>query len=203
MPEEVPGAWGQHEPCHWWRAVNLRGRDAGEGRTDGLRDQLRHDVLLVVLGDGGDDGRKRRDVGELMLPRQLGAQAVQVDVSPGVLGVLGGLVILYEDICDVGATSQEALVFRRQVGLLLSARGDGRGGDRGGSHIGCCFRNCSRAINGGTDNILTLLLNPKVARSRVEDMESLFHVSFQRCRNVRPRWWGSSRTRYLVDTYMV
>lgn len=122
-----------------WEAHRTSSRD---GRTDRLRDQLRHDVLLVVLGNGGDDGRERRDVGELVLPRQLGAQPVEVDVSPGVLGILGGFVVLYEDVGDVGATSQEALVFRRQVGILLSARRGGHRG-RGGSHLGCCSRNFS------------------------------------------------------------
>lgn len=102
-----------------------------------------------MFGDGSNDGRERRDVGEPVLPRQLRAQAIQVDIFLWVLGVFGGFVVLYKDVCNVGATPKETLVFRRQVGIFLSARGgDGhRRGHRRGGHVGGCSSNCWKTGN--------------------------------------------------------
>lgn len=90
--------------------------------TDWLGDQPREDVLLVVFGDGGDDGRQRWHIVDLVLFRKLGSQCVEVDVFPRTGRVSGCLVIFDQGAGDVCAASEEPLVLWWEVRVLLAQR---------------------------------------------------------------------------------
>ena len=88
--------------------------------SDGLGDKSRQDVFLVVFGDGGDDGGQWRNIVDLVLLRELGSQAVEVNVLLRT-AVLGGFMVFDERVRDVGTASKESVVFGRQAGVLLAA----------------------------------------------------------------------------------
>lgn len=105
-------------------------------RPNRLRDELRQNILLVMLGNRGDDGGQGRNVHELVLLGELVAQRVEVDVAGRATG-LGCFMVFDEGVGDVGATSQEALALWCQVGLLLGVdRDGGHGGGRHGEGLG-------------------------------------------------------------------
>lgn len=99
--------------------------------TDWLSNQPREDVLLVVFGDGGDDGRQRRHIVDLVLFRKLGSQCVEVDVLPRTGRVSGCLVIFDQGAGDVCAAPEEPFVLWWEIRILLAQR-------RGY----CCRRHC-------------------------------------------------------------
>lgn len=112
IPEEVPA---RVRPC--MSPFYPRGR-----LTDGFGDQPREDVLLVVFGHGGDDGGQWRYIVDLVLLCKLGPQCVEVDILLGLFGILDGLIVLDQGAGDVCAASEEALVFWREIRLLLAYR---------------------------------------------------------------------------------
>ena len=125
IPEDVP-TMGQ---------TTLWGAEGSSGTlTYWLGHQPRQDVLLVVLRYGSNNGRQRRDIVQLVLPRELGPQRVEVQIPLGLGGILGRLVLLDEGIGNVGAAAQETFRLGREVGALL-ARGGGHR-RRGRGHVG-------------------------------------------------------------------
>lgn len=106
-----------------------------EELTDRLCDQPRQDVLFVMLRYRGNDGSQGRNIPNLVLLRKLGAQTVEVDIPLWTRTVLGRLMVFDKCACDLSATSQEPLVLRWEIRILLpNGRRDccGRGG-----HLAC------------------------------------------------------------------
>jgi hypothetical protein len=104
-----------------YRATIDRGLIQGilwEPLTDWLCDEFGEDVLLVLFGNGGNDGRQRRHVADLVLLGEFAAQRVQVDVLPGRAGVSRASEVVFDKgIGDLGAAAQEALTLGRLLCL--------------------------------------------------------------------------------------
>ncbi len=131
IPDDVPGKGGngiRFSKHPFPRSQPASRKEQEMPPTNGLGDQPGEDVFLIVLRHGGDDGREGRHAAHLVFLRIFRAQPVQVDVSRRLRAVLGRLVVVDERLCNVGAASQEPLVFWRQVSLSLS----------------CCAGDCGR-----------------------------------------------------------
>ena len=85
----------------------------------GFGDELGQDVLLVMLGNSGDDGGQRRLGAETMALCDLPSQAVEIEIFLRLRAILLlFFIILNEGAGNVGAGAHKALIFRWQLDIL-------------------------------------------------------------------------------------
>lgn len=97
IPDDVPSSYSEHAHAHEG--------NAGRQHTDWLGNELRQDVLFVVLRNRSNNGCKRRDIGKLVFPRKLVAQRIEVEILWRVLGVSDSFMVFDEGVGDICAAS--------------------------------------------------------------------------------------------------
>lgn len=101
--------------------------DGNIKHTDGLSNQLRKNVFLVMLRNGGNNRGQRGNVGKFVFLRQSIPQAVEVDILWRILGIFGRLMVFNERVGHIGAAPEESFVLGGEIlvlGLVSTAGRD-------------------------------------------------------------------------------